>query len=82
MSRFDDALAAAAALPIGDQARLIDAIWANAAPPLSQAWREEIARRSAELDAGAAQTVAWSSVRDEALRRLDETAAEAKQNGS
>jgi putative addiction module component (TIGR02574 family) len=34
----------------------------NGAPVLSEAWRQEIARRSAEYDAGRAKTVTWEEV--------------------
>jgi putative addiction module component (TIGR02574 family) len=32
------------------------------APALSEAWRQEVARRSAEYDAGQAETVSWQEV--------------------
>lgn len=32
------------------------------APAISAAWQQEIARRSAELDAGQAETVPWQAV--------------------
>jgi putative addiction module component (TIGR02574 family) len=31
-------------------------------PSLSEAWRQEVARRSAEYDAGKAETVSWQEV--------------------
>lgn len=39
------------------------------AAPMSQAWLDEIQRRSAQLDAGDVKTVSWETVRDEALLR-------------
>jgi hypothetical protein len=36
---------------------------------ISAEWLVEISRRSAELDAGTVTTVAWETVRDNALRR-------------
>ena len=36
----------------------------------SAEWLAEISRRSAELDGGLVETVAWETVRDNALRRL------------
>lgn len=32
------------------------------APRLTEAWRQEVARRSAEYDAGQAETVSWEEV--------------------
>ena len=58
---------------IDERLKLIDAIWetvpSTALPPLSEEWRAEIERRSAELDAGTAATVPWTEVREEAFRR-------------
>ena len=73
MSDFSSVLSAAQQLPEPDRLRLIDALWesvpAEAEAPFSDEWACEIERRVAELDAGAAQTVPWSQVRDEALAR-------------
>jgi putative addiction module component (TIGR02574 family) len=42
---------------------LDDAAEANGdTPTLSEAWRQEIARRSAEYDAGQAETVSWQEI--------------------
>jgi putative addiction module component (TIGR02574 family) len=75
MSDFGSVLSAAQRLPEQDRLRLIDALWetvpADTEAPFSDEWAREIQRRVAELDAGAAQTVPWSRIRDEALGRID-----------
>jgi putative addiction module component (TIGR02574 family) len=75
MSDFDTLLSGACQLPIDARIQLIDALWGtipdDAAPPLSQEWREEIQRRSAEYDAGLVQPIPWEQVRADALRRLN-----------
>jgi putative addiction module component (TIGR02574 family) len=66
-------LAAAEALPVPERRKLIDLLLQGlddsadtetdgGAPVLSEAWRQEVARRSAELDAGQAKTVTWQEV--------------------
>jgi len=74
MSTLELLLADAAQLPVADRLELIDAIWDTlpdeALPPLSDEWMTEIGRRSAELAAGTANTVAWEVVRSEARARL------------
>jgi hypothetical protein len=52
----------------------------DADSPLSQKWLEEIARRSAEYDAGLAETVPWEQIRDAALRRAGLSARERPQS--
>ena len=37
---------------------------------VEEAWRQEVARRVAELDSGAARTVPWEEVRDRLFSRL------------
>ncbi len=74
MSDFNTVLSAAQELPDSDRLRLIDALW-DSVPRDSEAqfsdeWAREIERRVAELDAGSAQTVPWSQIRDEALERI------------
>ncbi len=62
-SKLADVLAAAESLSAAERRELIDLLAAglgdpsltaeeNGAPTLSEAWRKEIARRSAEFDAG------------------------------
>jgi len=43
---------------------------ADSLPPLSDAQVAEIQKRSAEYDAGTAETVSWEQVRAEALGRV------------
>jgi len=81
MPTIESVLADAARLPITDRMQLIDAIWdtlpADSLPPLSDEWMGEIQRRSAEHDAGAAETVSWEQIRAEALRRIGVTIPDA-----
>jgi putative addiction module component (TIGR02574 family) len=73
MSDLQSILSSAMQLTVDERLKLIDAIWetvpSTALPPLSEEWRAEIQRRSAELDAGTAATIPWTDVRDEAFRR-------------
>lgn len=74
MSKLETLLADVALLPVEDRIQLIDAIWETlpeeSLPPLSNEWMAEIQRRSAEIDAGTAETISWEQVRDEAMHRL------------
>jgi putative addiction module component (TIGR02574 family) len=74
MTDFSSILSAAQQLPEQDRLRLIDALWETVPPetdaPFSEEWAEEIERRVAELEAGTAQTVPWSLIREEALARI------------
>jgi putative addiction module component (TIGR02574 family) len=74
MSDFRSLLADASLLPVGERVQLIEALWdtvpQDAMPLLSDEWLAEIARRSAEFDAGAVTPVPWEQVREESLRRL------------
>ena len=73
MPPYEALLADATRLPATDRLRLIDAIWDtlpdDALPPLSDEWTDEIRRRSAAYDAGAAVMVPWEQVKADALRR-------------
>ena len=73
MSNVESILSAAKNLSVGERLDLIDALWetvpTDALPPLSDEWREEIKRRSAEIDAGTVTTIPWEQVRDLAFRR-------------
>ncbi len=73
MTTYETVLADATCLPVADRIRLIDDLWGtlphDARPPLSDEWVAEIQRRSAEYDAGSAETVSWEQVKAEALRR-------------
>jgi len=74
MPTYETLLADAKSLPVADRIQLIDAIWdtlpPDSLPPLSDEWVAEIQRRSAEYDAGTAETVSWEEVKAEALRRV------------
>lgn len=54
-----------------------EAVRADALPPLSVEWIAEIQRRSAEYDAGSAETVTWDQVKADALRRVQVTLPDA-----
>jgi putative addiction module component (TIGR02574 family) len=73
MADYDTLLADASLLPVGDRFNLIEALWetlpAEPLPPLSDEWRAEIQRRSAEFDAGLVQTTPWEQIKAEALRQ-------------
>ncbi len=74
MPTYETLLADATQLPLADRIRLIDEIWDtfpdDSLPPLSDEWVAEIERRSAEYDAGSAETVSWERVKADALRRI------------
>ena len=67
MSDFETILSAASQLPVVDRLRLIDQLAASVPedqrPSLSQEWLVEIARRSAEIDAGSVATERWEDIR-------------------
>jgi putative addiction module component (TIGR02574 family) len=73
VSDIQSILSSAKQLSVGERLELIDALWETVPsadlPPLTDEWRSEIQRRSAELDAGTAPTVPWGQVREEAFRR-------------
>ncbi len=73
MPDFDTVFTAASQLPVADQLRLIDELAARVPddqpPSLSPAWEAEIARRTAEVDAGKVTTISWEKVRGELFRR-------------
>jgi len=74
MSDYQSLFADASQLPIGERVQLIEALWDTlpdeAMPPLSDEWRVEIERRSAEFDTGMVQPIPWEQVRLEAMQRL------------
>jgi putative addiction module component (TIGR02574 family) len=74
MSDYQSLFADASQLPIGERVQLIEALWdtlpEEAVPPLSDEWRAEIERRSAEFDAGLALPIPWEQVRSEAMQRI------------
>lgn len=81
MFNYDALLADASRLPVADRIQLIEALWdtvpAGSLPPLSDEWREEVKRRSAEYDSGSVQTVPWEQIRADALRRVGVTESNA-----
>jgi putative addiction module component (TIGR02574 family) len=71
---YDSLLADAIRLPVADRIKLAEALWetvpVESLPPLTDAWLEEVKRRSAEYDSGTAETIPWEQVRADALRRI------------
>lgn len=68
------------ALPAADQADLLSVLHCElghlidgdpeALPASYPLWKDELARRSAAMDAGTARLVAWEEVRAKALKRV------------
>ena len=50
---------------------LIESLESEVDPDVEEAWRVEIERRVAELDAGTVETVPWEVVRAKLLRRTE-----------
>lgn len=50
---------------------LIESLESEIDPDVEDAWRVEIERRVAELDAGTVETVPWEVVKAELLRRTE-----------
>ena len=73
-NKTDAILKQALELSEEERADLAGALLESLEPPadadLDSAWREEIARRMAEIDSGAVQTVRWDVVRDRLYSRL------------
>lgn len=71
---YADLFAAALQLPTEQRLQLIGDLWDSVPEDedvkLSPEWREEIERRSAEIDSGAAETVDWETVRADLFRRV------------
>ena len=74
MVDFNSVLSEAQQLSAEDQLRLIDALWDLVPPdadiPLHEDWAAELERRVAEIEAGDAATVPWTTIRKEALARI------------
>ena len=72
--RMDKILRQALNLPEDQRAEmagaLLESIEPTAEADVEQAWREEVARRIAALDAGEAETVPWERVREELYAKL------------
>lgn len=70
---YEEVLRTAQSLDEPERVRLVDELIGTLssveAVPLDDAWLAEIDRRSAELDAGAVQTIPWSEVRRQAWQR-------------
>ena len=73
MTNLDDILAAAQSLPATEKAQLIAALWESTPPEdwvqPSEAWLQEVKRRSEAMDAGSMKTSPWSDVRKRARDR-------------
>jgi len=67
MTDFHSVLDAASQLPMADRLRLIDVLASSVPddqpPSLSDAWLEEIERRSDDIDSDTVQTEAWADIR-------------------
>ena len=74
MSTFDSILGEAAQLPTEDRLRLIEALWDSVPPevdlPIHADWEQELTERVAKIENGTANTVAWATIRQEALARI------------
>lgn len=79
MPTLESLLADAARLPTAQRIQLMEALWdtlpADALPPLSDEWNEEIQRRSDEFDAGRVETIPWEQIKAEAIRRAGQSDA-------
>ena len=73
MTDFNSVFDAASQLPTEDRLRLIEALWQTVPAeddlPLHSDWAAELERRVAQIESGSAQTIGWSTIRDEALAR-------------
>lgn len=74
MNRTDAILKQALQLSDEERAELAGALLESLEPPsdadVDAAWREEIAKRVAQIDSGAVQMVPWDVVRDRLYARL------------
>ena len=72
---FKEILHEAAGLPERDRATLAGLLIESLDPEpdadVEAAWSDEIRRRVAELDAGAAMTIPWDEIRKELFARLN-----------
>ncbi|MBS0365921.1 MAG: addiction module protein [Proteobacteria bacterium] len=68
----DDVMHSALTLPEKERAdligALIDSLDASVEAGVEEAWRSEIARRAAELDSGAVQSIPWDVVKQRLAR--------------
>lgn len=76
--KADAVLSLALDLPESERAELAAALLESLEPPpdadVEDAWREEVARRVAAIDAGEVEMVPWEQVRKELFARLHERA--------
>jgi putative addiction module component (TIGR02574 family) len=74
MLDYETVLANASHLPTSARIQLIEALWdtlpSDSVAPLSEEWRSEIQRRSAQLDSGSVSTTPWEQIREDALHRI------------
>ncbi len=74
MADYEGLPADATRLPVAERIQLIEALWdtvpEDCLPPLSDEWRAEIEKRSAEYDSGSVVAVPWETIGADALRRL------------
>ena len=74
MVDFNTLLIEAKQLSVEDRLRLIEALWDLVPPdadiPLHEEWAAELERRVAAIEDGTSVTVAWTTIRDEALSRI------------
>jgi putative addiction module component (TIGR02574 family) len=76
MTTYTEILTAALSLPPRERSEMAETLWdsvtddeaAVALPKLSDAWQKELARRSAEIDAGTAKYVTYEQMRERARR--------------
>jgi putative addiction module component (TIGR02574 family) len=63
-------------LPESDRAEIAAALIESLEPPaeadVEEAWRQEVARRVAAIDAGEVELIPWEQVREELYARLNE----------
>lgn len=78
MSTFTEILNAALTLPLDQRNELAEVLWESMdeptvelpqQPEMSQAWKDEIARRSAAYDRGELKSIPWEQVREEVRRK-------------
>jgi len=73
-TKLDDVLREALSLSEAERAEVAGALLESIEPPadvdVEQAWREEVARRMAAIDAGQARTVSWEEVREQLYASL------------
>ena len=71
---MDEILRQALSLPEEQRAEVAGALLESLEPPadvdVEQAWREEVTRRIASLDADQAETIPWEEVREKLYARL------------